>query len=189
MEWIELFHVLGQLFLVRALIFFDYLVVYAVIFALLYLACVGSESIFPHARPMFMPLYLSLLPLVAAAIFVSPIGDRITTLLIDLLNLFRMIPGELPNWQLIMASIWLAGCGYRLFRFTKQCYRLCVTLPNLPDCHDEAILSHACKQVGIRGKAIIKFAGPHHSVASWGILRATVVVPDDFLSRFTHEER
>lgn len=165
------------------------MLVWSLIFALLYAIILGLASFMPLSekiapRAWSLPL---LLALALAAVFFTPGELAVRALAAWIVPLIIKI--DLDQLPMILAVIWLLGAGRGLIRLAWEGIKLKKILGALHPAADDPALKEALEALNFRRPVAIKQSGSGLPVTSWGIFRAVIIVPMDFVERYDHRGR
>lgn len=163
---------------------FDFLLVSSLLFTLIYAAALALASLLPMTgkftpRAWGLPL---LAVLTLAAVFSAP-GELVVYALASCIRPL-MIKTGLESLPLI-----LAGAGLGLAGLVLKGLRLGRVLAAFCPAPEDPALDEALKVMNFRRPVTVKLAGPGVPAASWGLLKALIIIPEDFAERYDQRER
>ncbi len=88
----------------------------------------------------------------------------------------------------VLITIWASVASVLGFRLIKGCWRLGRWVKRLPGI-DDPVFEQAVKIVAAGRAVTLKKSGPGGVVASWGLWRRAVLVPDGFMDEYDEDDR
>ncbi len=88
----------------------------------------------------------------------------------------------------LLVTIWASVSAVLFFRIVKECWRIGRWTKRLPEADDPAFRL-ALQSVPVGRGVVLKKSGAGGVVASWGLWRRVVLVPDGFVRDYSDEER
>lgn len=176
---------------VIALVTLDYLVIFSCTFLVLYFAALLLASLIP-AEWKVSPSSLSI-PLVAGlsvALMFTPWEAFLTGTLRWLTTpIFSGEQAAIETQHRILLAVWLGGMAVLLCVYVGRLMFLFEVLRGCDDVSHDPAFAQALETTGLRRAVRLKCSPAFKSVASWGLYRPCVLVPENFEAAFTHSER
>ncbi|MCD7897955.1 MAG: M56 family metallopeptidase [Planctomycetaceae bacterium] len=85
-------------------------------------------------------------------------------------------------------AMWASVAAVLTLRLFKECWRIDRWVKRLPAA-DDPVFHQARKTVPAGRNVVLKASGPDGVVASWGLWRRVVLVPEGFVDEYSEEER
>jgi beta-lactamase regulating signal transducer with metallopeptidase domain len=174
---------------------FGELLVFSVLFMMLFLLAAGLRAAFGGAARKHGALFFPALAAATIALRYTPVGSAAQFLLNRMVSFqFRLFDAWFGQTWVeyylpAIAVLYSAGVFFSIVLLALRCLRLRRELSRMPDYPDADAIAKARAGAGLRRAVRVKAAGAARQVASWGILRAWILVPDDFAEHFNPEER
>jgi beta-lactamase regulating signal transducer with metallopeptidase domain len=95
-----------------------------------------------------------------------------------------------PTWPEMLAGIWAIGAAFFLFRLGFESVRWSLQLAKAPEIDGPEVrqlLEECRREMGVRNVRLVQLAG-FASPSMTGLFRPVIILPEDFLARFTPEE-
>jgi Zn-dependent protease with chaperone function len=162
--------------------------VFSVLFMMLLFMLEGIGEVYPGAALREKRWRFPALVAATAALWHSPAGDAVDFWIRWTVRVVWQATAGF-DWRGPVVALWAAGVALCLCLLAARCLRLRRRLAALPEYPDAGAVAKARAVAGVRRPVSVKAGGKGCQVGSWGVLRAWIVVPDDFAERFTEAER
>ena len=176
---------------VFSLIVLDYFFIYSCTFVVLYLALLLLASCIPLKwRIAPSSLGIPLVAVLSAALMGTSWEPFATsTLRWITLPVFSADQSTTDVQHLVLLTVWLGGIAASALFSSIKSFAFIWLVRDGDDVQHDPEFVRALEKTGMRRAVRLKQSPAFRSVASWGVFRAYVLVPEDFRRRFTAPER